>query len=102
MDHMRRWTERISTGYLVAFLIVTDVILFLGGAPLDVYLRAIILSHGVNAGLLLGTLALNVTLIALLAAAMVASTIVTARGLRRVARVTVPVARSVDGLRGRR
>lgn len=94
MQTLRRWLIGIPTLYLAAFIALTDVLLMFGVAPFEVYARSRVLTHGAGTGFLVGVLLVNLGLLALLGGAMLVSSVLVARGVKRAARVTLPVRRS--------
>ena len=93
MRYLRRLLEQIRTAHLVTFVAVTDLALFFGIVPFELYCRSAVLTHRSDVPFLLVLLGANGFLILLMFAAMAACSIVVARLGRQAIRIAVPTLR---------
>jgi hypothetical protein len=97
MRYFRERLRRIPNLYLAICVAVVDVVIVAGGIPFELCCQRVAQQHSGNVPLLLGILAGNLGMLALVIVGMIASTVLMGRGafglgrlLRR--RVPVPVA----------
>ncbi len=93
MRYVRERLERIPTLYLLAYVTIADVTLFAGIVPFELYCRSAMGTHRTDPSFLLAILGANILLILFLLSAMCAASVLLGRGVRRAARVTLPVLR---------
>jgi hypothetical protein len=90
MRYLRRRLARISTLYLAAYVALTDVVLFAGVVPFELYCRSAILRHHGDVRFLLEVLAANAGALLLLLSAMLVSGVLFGRGAMGALRVILP------------
>ena len=80
---MRPMLERVPSAYLAIYVTVADAFVWLGGLPYVLYCRTLLTVDRGNNGVLLGVLASNAAVIALMFYALIATNEMVRRGIRR-------------------
>jgi hypothetical protein len=93
MRYLRERLQKIRTSALIIFVTFTDLALFFGIVPFELYCRSAVMHHQSDIPFLLSVLAANGVLVVFLLTAMAAASILMARGARRAVQAAVPVLR---------
>jgi hypothetical protein len=93
MRYLRHRLDRVRTSVLVVFVALSDLALFFGIVPFELYLRSALLQHRGDVPFLLSVLGANAVLVIFLLTAMGAAGLLFARGTRSAVRAAVPILR---------